>query len=222
MIERLIENHDLKKVVPSPNLKSTLNVLFDKKDFVEIVQDRQLLIGIKDKNNNEVLHIEDTSLLEFLRSVRDDFYSWNEIVQVRRSAHKQFLANLQKSRLFDFISKRYDNNILNDSIKISKKIYDYNNKIKLLHERLQGVFLVQSKKKDLVNGFDNKESIVVCKTSLAFDANELCWIKEAKYATVLVICPEDNFVHKFLKSNGMEKLTLDKKKCKNIWIKNHK
>lgn len=221
MIERLIESHDLKKIHAGSSLKHKLSDILNKTDFVEIVDDKHLMLGLRQKSGNEVLQIADNHLLDFMRKVRDDMNVWKEMVNVRRTAHRQLLANLHKSQLFEFLSLRFDKNMLNDSMKMSKRIMDYNKKIEILHDRLQGVFIVNNKKKDVVNSFDNKNTVIVSKISNG-DANELCWTKEAKYATLVVICPDDNFIHKYLKTNGLEKLIVDKKKCKNIWVKNHK
>lgn len=221
MIERLIENHDLKKIHTSPSFKNVILDLFQRSDFVEIVDDKQLMLGIRNKQGSEVLQISDSHLLDFMRKVRDDMYLWKEMVNVRKTAHRQLLANLQKSQLFDFISNRFERQVLSDSLKVCKRIMDYNKKVEILHDRLQGVFIVNNKKKDVVTSFDNKNSIIVSKTS-KIDTTELCWLKEVRYAAVLLICPDDNYLQKYLKTNGLEKLVVEKKKCKNIWVKNHK
>lgn len=221
MIERLIENHDLRKIHTSPSFRNIVLDLLQKNEFVEIVDDKQLMLGIRNKQGSEVLQISDSHLLDFMRKVRDDMYLWKEMVNVRKTAHRQLLANLQKSQLFDFISNRFERQVLSDSLKVSKRIMDYNKKIESLHDRLQGVFIVNNKKKDVVTSFDNKNSIIVSKTS-KIDTTELCWLKEVRYAAVLLICPDDNYLQKYLKTNGLEKLVVEKKKCKNIWVKNHK
>ena len=187
-----------------------------------MVEDKHLLIGMKNKNGSEALHVEDENLLNFLRMVRDNLHPWNDLVSTRRSAHKQMHLQLTKSIFYEFFKIRFDQYTFKDSVKISKRLHDFDDKMQYLHERLQGVFLVSGGKKEVVNSFDSKNSVIVCKINEKRIPNDLCWVKEAKYATVLMMCPEDLAMHKYLKAAEFEKLLVEKKKCKNIWVKNYK
>ena len=222
MIEKLIESHDLRKHANTLSLKKVLAEIFEKEEFLEMVEDKHLLLGVKEKNGSEALHVEDENLLNFLRMVRDNLHPWNDLISIRRSAHKQLHTHITKSVLHEFLKARFDQYTFKDSIKISKRLHDFNDKMQCLHERLQGVFIVSGSKKELVNSFDSKNSVIVCKISEKRIPNDLIWVKEAKYATVLVVCPEDLAMHKYLKIAEFEKLLVDKKKCKNIWVKNYK
>jgi len=91
-----------------------------------------------------------------------------------------------------------------------------------LHDRLQGVFLISGNKKDIANSFDSHSSVIVTKIKPASPVNDICWVREVKYATTIVLCHDDLPLQKYLKNNEFEKLTIDKKKSKNIWIKNNK
>jgi hypothetical protein len=222
MIERLIESTDLRKHANTLSLKKVFAEIFEKEEFLEIVEDKHLLLGIKNKNGLEALHVEDENLLNFLRMVRDNLHPWNDLISIRRSAHKQLHLHLTKSALHEFLKARFDQSTFKDSMKISKRLHDFDDKMQYLHERLQGVFMVSGNKKELVNSFDSKSSVIVCKISEKRIPTDLVWVKDAKYATVLVVCPEDLALHKYLKSAEFEKLLVDKKKCKNIWVKNYK
>jgi hypothetical protein len=222
MIERLIETLDLKKIHNSVVVKKVLHDIYDKKSYVELVQDKQLLLSLKEFKNEEVLHTDDPVLLNFLRIVRDDAWAWNDLVNIKKSAHKQLLNAFLTSNVFDFFSQRLDKNFLKDSVKVCKKVHDYHKRFKVLHDRLQGVFIVNGDKKQVTSCFDYNDSVITTKVPENFEANNFCWVKEVKYATVVVICPDDNHIFKYLKDNTFEKLTIDKKKSKNIWVKNYK
>jgi hypothetical protein len=222
MLERLVETHDLRKFSNTSSLKKTLVEMFEKEEFLEIVEDKQLFLGLKPKSGSEALYVEDEALINFLRIVRDNLHPWNDLIKVRRSAHKQLNLQLTKSILHDFIKDRSDQYVFKDSSKISKKLHDFDEKMQALHDRLQGVFILSGNKKEAVSSFDAKNSIVFCKINDKKSVTDLCWIKEVRYATVIVLSPDDLPTHKYLKQNDFEKLTIDKKKCKNIWVKNHK
>jgi hypothetical protein len=222
MIERLIETSDLKKIHSSVVIKKVLHDIFDKKCYVELVQDKQLLLGLKEHKSEEVLHTEDPVLLNFLRMVRDDAWVWNDLISIKKSAHKQLLNAVQNSNIFEFFSKRMDKNLFKDSVKVCKKVHDYHKRFKVLHDRLQGVFIVSGDKKQVTGCFDHRDAVIVTKVPESFEANDFCWVKEIKYAPVIVLCPDDNHIFKYLKDNSFEKLVVEKKKCKNIWVKNYK
>jgi len=222
MIERLIETHDLKKIFHSPNCKKALISLFEKENFLEIAYEKHFIIGLKPKGGCETLLVESPDILLYLREIRDNLHPWNELTSTKRIAHKQLLTSLQKSCMFEHLNKRLDPNLFKDSLKISNKIHDFNTRMQILHDRLQGVFLISGNKKDIANSFDSHSSVIVTKIKPASPVNDICWVREVKYATTIVLCHDDLPLQKYLKNNEFEKLTIDKKKSKNIWIKNNK
>jgi hypothetical protein len=222
MIQRLVESHDLRKFANASALKKTLSEIFQKEEFLEILDDKQLLIGLKNKDGSEALHVEDENLLDFLRLVRDNLHPWNDLIKIKRSAHRQLQLQISKSVLHDFLKSSFDQYVFKDSLKISKRLHDFDEKMQYLHDRLQGVFLLSGIKKDVVNSFDSKNSVIVYKMNETRLPADLCWVKEARYSTVVIFCNEDINIHKYLKNSEFEKLTVDKKKCKNIWVKNYK
>lgn len=222
MIERLIETHDLKKIFHSPNCKKTLISLFQKENFLEVSYEKHFVLGLKPKNGCEAILIDTPENLNYLREIRDNLHPWNELNKTKRTAHKQLLSSFQKSCMFEYLKNRIEPSMLKDSVKISNKIHDFNLRMQILHERLQGVFLICGNKKDVANSFDSHNSVIVTKIKPTNNTNDLCWIKDVKYATTIVLCHDDLAMQKYLKINEFDKLVVDKKKSKNIWIKNNK
>lgn len=222
MIERLADKNDLKKYDADPKVREVLTEILQADDYLELVQDRHIFIGCRPKKGTEILQVDDPDLLKFFRHIRDNYEEWLQLIKIKKSAHKQFLNHLQATNFFQIVSKRFEKNIIHDSQKISGKIHSIRDKIELLHERLQGVFIISSTKKEVVCSVDNKACLIVSKISSFENKQEYAWLKEVRYAKVVVFTSEDILAGKVLKQLGYQKLQAGRKKCKNIWVKNHK
>jgi hypothetical protein len=222
MIERLANKSDIKKIENDLNFKDVLDELNESEEYLEIVQDKFIFLGLRPKGGREILQIEDADLINFLRLLRDNFNLWKELVSIKKSAHKQFYQTFLKSNFFTVLSRRLEKAVMNDSQKLSKKIHSIKDKIQLLHDRLQGVFLVSGKRKELVISLDTKKSLIVTKIVDASTENDFTWMKDIRAAKVLVFAPDDSAIAKSLRALEFVRLPIARKKCKNIWIKNHK
>ena len=222
MIERLAEKNDLKKIDKDIKTRQILLELLSCEEYLEIVREKQLLIGCKNKNGVEILQIEDEDLAEFFRSIRDNFSEWKNLIKIRRSSHKQFLQTLQKTSFFNLISKRFEKNLLQDSQKLTNKIYSISDKVQELHERLQGVFIVHGKKKEVANSVDNTGTVIVTRIFENDEKQEFAWVKDIRYAKAIIWADDNKNTAKTLKIWGYDRLQVGRKKSKNIWVKNHK
>jgi hypothetical protein len=90
-----------------------------------------------------------------------------------------------------------------------------------LHQRLQGVFLVEGKRKELLTSMDSRKTTIVCKCSEETNI-DLLWTKDIKYARAFLIIPDEKTFAKEARTIGFERLQHGRKKSKNIWVKNHK
>ncbi len=222
MIERLADKNDLKKYDADPKVREIITEILQAEDYLELVQDKHIFLGCRPKKGTEILQVDDPDLLNFFRHIRDNYEDWLKLVKIKKSAHKQFLNHLQATNFFQIISKRYEKNVLHDSQKIIGKIHSIRDKIEMLHERLQGVFIISSSKKEVVCSADNKNCLIVSKILSFENKQDYSWLKEVRYAKVIVFTPEETVAAKIMKQLGYHKLQAGRKKCKNIWLKNHK
>jgi hypothetical protein len=222
MIERLADKNDLKKYDADPRVREIISDILQADDYVELVQDKHIFLGCRPKKGTEILQVEDEDLVKFFRHIRDNYEDWLKLIKIKKSAHKQFLNHLQATNFFQIISKRYEKNVLIDSQKITGKIHSIREKIALLHERLQGVFIIAATKKEVVCSVDDKNCLIVSKIVSFENKQDYAWLKEARYAKVMVFTSEEMIASKVMKQFGYQKLQAGRKKCKNIWVKNHK
>jgi len=106
MIERLADKNDLRKIESDKKFKEILEELNNSEEYLEIVEDKFIFLGLRPKKGREVLQIDDLELLSFLRLLRDDFAAWKELVSIRKSAHKQFYQKFVQSNFFTIFSNR--------------------------------------------------------------------------------------------------------------------
>ena len=221
MIERLFEKSDYNKFFEDTKSRDIFLELLKRQEYLELVEDKTLLLGCREKEGVEVLQVQDANLLNFFRLVRDDFHCWKELVSIRRSAHKQLLQSFLKNAFYNSLQEKLEKSVLGDSTKLCKKIHTVHNRMENLHQRLQGVFLVGNKRKEIITGMDSLKTVIVYKKNDE-TTMDLSWGKDLKYACAFVLAPEDKNLHKDLKKAGFDKLQLGRKKSKNIWAKNHK
>ena len=82
--------------------------LLKKQEYLELVEDKTLLLGCREKEGVEVLQVQDANLLNFFRLVRDDFHCWKELVSIRRSAHKQLLQSFLKNAFYNSLQEKLE------------------------------------------------------------------------------------------------------------------
>jgi len=107
-------------------------------------------------------------------------------------------------------------------MKLTKKIHSIKDKIESLHVRLQGVFLVHGKKKEIVTSMDTKNCLIITKINSNIENYDFSWIKDLRSARMILFAPDDKLTLKNLKHTECTRLQISRKKSKNIWIKNHK
>lgn len=222
MIERLMETNDLKKLDEDKRIRDKFLEVTNSEQYLEILDDKQILLGCRPQNGTEVLQIDDAHIAELFRLLRDNYNLWQEITKIRKTAHKQVAKKFQESIFHKILHQKLDKNTLLDSAKLSKKIHAMDSKLKLFHDRLQGVFIIEGRKKEIVSSTDTFSSLIACKLNPTAEKYDLSWAKEIKYAKVLVIAPENKLLHKALKNYEFDRLQIGRKKSKNIWVKNHK
>lgn len=222
MIERLADKNDIRKLESDKKFKEILEELNNSDEYLEIVEDKFIFLGIRPKKGREVLQIDDIELLSFLRLLRDDFFTWKELVSIRKSAHKQFYQKFVQSNFFTIFSNRIEKATMSDSMKLTKKIHSIKDKIESIHHRLQGVFLVHGKKKEIIASMDTKNCFVITKINPSKENYDFSWIKDLRSAKMILFAPDDKDTLKSLKTIECTRLQISRKKSKNIWIKNHK
>lgn len=221
MIERLLEKSDFNKIFEDAKAKEYFIELLQNEEYLEIVEDKTVFLGLRSQSGCEVLQIEDSELLNFFRLVRDDFHDWRELISIRRSAHKQLLQSFLKNSFYHSLKDRLEKTVLSDSVKLCKKIHTVNDRMESLHQRLQGVFLVEGKRKELLISMDSRKTTIVCKYSEETNI-DLLWTKDIKYARAFLVIPDEKTFAKEARTVGFERLQQGRKKSKNIWVKNHK
>jgi hypothetical protein len=222
MIEKLIEKNDIKKIDTDKNMREKFLEYTQAEQYLEIVENKHIMLGCRDKKGMEVLQVEDPLIVENLRILRDNFNLWQELTKIRSSAHKQFAQKFESSIFKKIYMSKLDKNTINDSYKLCKKLHSLTDKMAALHDRLQGVFFVHGKKKEIVGSVDIFDSIICYKIENLNEPIDLSWAKDVKYAKIMIVAPEDRNLIKALKTYCFEKLQLGRKKSKNIWLKNHK
>ena len=67
MIERLLEKSDFNKIFEDAKAKEYFIELLQNEEYLEIVEDKTVFLGLRSQSGCEVLQIEDSELLNFFR-----------------------------------------------------------------------------------------------------------------------------------------------------------
>lgn len=219
MFEKLLEKSDFRKYdLPSSSIEQLGNFL-EKDEFVEIGVQKHSLLGIKKQSGKEVLHTQNEASAAFLRTIRDQFGEWEKISGISFQTERQFNIHANKSSLMDMVRQKLGANFKFNKTLVNQKVEAINQKLKKIHDRLQGVFIVFSEINDILNGFDTKVAVFACKTNTEENVDEINWIKDVKKANLLVVCPDTKHHHVFLSKNGCQKLKVGRVRNKNIWLR---
>jgi len=133
--------------------------------------------------------------------------------------HTTFNIHVNKSSLMEMVRSKLGNNFKSNKKIVNKKIESINQKLKKIHDRLQGVFIVFSSIIDILNSFDTKKAVFACKTVCDENIDEIMWIKDVKKASLLILCPDTKHHHTFLTKYGCSKMKIGRTKNKNIWLR---
>lgn len=219
MFEKLLEKPDFKKYnLPAAGVEQ-LGIFLEKDEFVEIGVTNQSLLGIKKQAGKEVVHTNDPEAAAFLRILRDQFGEWEKLSNISFQTERQFNIHVNKSSLMEMVRSKLGNNFKFNKTIVNKKIESINQKLKKIHDRLQGVFIVFSSIIDILNSFDTKKAVFACKTVCDENIDEIMWIKDVKKASLLILCPDTKHHHAFLTKYGCSKMKIGRTKNKNIWLR---
>ena len=219
MFEKLLENADLKKYDLSTANVHLLSDFLNKEEFVEIGVEKHSILGVKNHVGKEVLHTADENIAMFLRMIRDQFGEWQKINKISFETERQFNIHVKKSSMLEMVRNKLGANFVFNKNLIKKKIETINAKLSKMHDRLQGVFIVSTPVQNIIAGFDTRNAIFATKTSNEETLDDISWLKDAKKAGLLVICPDIKIFHTFLDGIGCAKLKIGRGKSKNIWTR---
>ena len=206
MFERIVEKADLKKYNFDDQTYKVVLEFLQKDEYVEIVTANHSLLGLKPHIGKEVLYAFDEDTASKIRLMRDELGDWHKFLKMPLTSERQFKIHMDKLSL-------------SDHIRIKKKLAVINSKLTKTHERLQGVFIFHSELSDLLTAFDSKIAVFACKLADASELDKLLWINSIKKANIIVFCPDDKEVHKFLTKANCDKLKVGRSKNKNIWTR---
>lgn len=216
--ERIIEKTDLKKYEFNSDAEKAVNDYLNKDEFVEILTDKYSLLGIKNHLGKEVVYTQDDGMASYLRHLRDELGEWHSFYKMPLTSERQFNIHMEKCSLADHVRKKLGNINFNKTV-LKKKLFTINQKLQKTHDRLQGVFIFHAEFKDLLAGFDSRSAVFGTKISNAEELDKLGWIEGVKKASLLLICPDDKNLQKYLIKNNCEKLKVGRHKHKNIWVR---
>lgn len=219
MFEKIIEKTDLRKYNFDSSTQLVLNEFFNKEEFIEILDGKHSLLGVKAHDGKEVVYTKDENLADFLRTVRDEFGEWHKFIKIPFNTEKHFDLHFKKLSLMENIRHRLGANFVFNKKILKKKLEVINQKLQKTHERLQGVFVVSSEMKDLFIAFDSRSAIFATKITNEDDSEKLSWLKDVKKAALLIICPDNKQFNKYTIDAGCEKLKVGRTKNKNIWVR---
>jgi len=220
MIDRLLESHDLRKInIDDKGKKALQEVFANQEEYIEIIDDKVSVLGIKPPNSTEIIHTRCPQSTAYLRFLRDEIFKLDELFNSRYRSNKQFLGCVSETIFGDYIlSKLGEINVKSSVFK--NKLNLLREKFKKISKRLQGVFISNEDMKEIINGFDSRKSIFVTKLKKQFDEQSLQWVKDVKKASIVVFCHDCKTTFDFLKSNHFDKMKIGRSKNKNIWIRN--
>jgi hypothetical protein len=218
MFERIVEKADLKKYNFDDQTYKVVLEFLQKDEYVEIVTANHSLLGLKPHIGKEVLYAFDEDTASKIRLMRDELGDWHKFLKMPLTSERQFKIHMDKLSLSDHIRKKIGNLNFNKPT-IKKKLAVINSKLTKTHERLQGVFIFHSELSDLLTAFDSKIAVFACKLADASELDKLLWINSIKKANIIVFCPDDKEVHKFLTKANCDKLKVGRSKNKNIWTR---
>lgn len=219
MFERLIEKTDLKKYNFDDHAHNVLNDFLLKDEFVEILASKYSLLGIKQHHGKEIIYSQDEKIANEIRLLRDEFWHWSKFYEIPFKSERHLNIHLNKNVMADHIKHKIGN-IAFDKTSVEKKLNSLNQKLQKVHDRLQGVYIINTDLKELLSGFDSINTVFATKIpSSHIDVKSLEWIDGVKRANLFIICPDSQFMQDYLLKKNCEKLKVGRTKNKNIWIR---
>jgi hypothetical protein len=123
MFEKIVEKTDLRKYNFDSSTQIALNQFVNKEEFIEILDDKHSILGIKAHSGKEVIHTKDENIAEFLRMIRDEFGEWHKFIKIPFNTERHFNLHFNKLSLMDNIRHRLGPNFV-----FNKKILKQNQK----------------------------------------------------------------------------------------------